>query len=351
MDFLYDRRNSGRHAVKKRYRNAPTQHTGASVLSPGARLLLRILREESAQTNGEAVMMATLGNSLKSQYSQYRAGCLKDLVLELTKAGRVTRRTKGTTATLSLSETVGAASTEAKTSSTEHPRRIGQKPCRYYMKTGECRFGNHCKFDHPPRSHSMSSPSARSSKSVTAKAACLDDWEDTDMETPRGRKSASTTPSDSLSQKPVARSSYTTPPRQQRRHKDKDNSADSSGGKRQVGHGPNNKPKKQISRSRQRNWFERCIINGKDFTRRDGGRNFLLAAVTEFKDDGPELLYRLVAPGESGSDMLKKAIIKVSQEDDFLTNSLLPFLERLGQKDMDVGTLAERAFNAFNTLY
>eukprot|EP00639_Heterosigma_akashiwo_P002959 CAMPEP_0194576560 /NCGR_PEP_ID=MMETSP0292-20121207/11647_1 /TAXON_ID=39354 /ORGANISM="Heterosigma akashiwo, Strain CCMP2393" /LENGTH=176 /DNA_ID=CAMNT_0039428675 /DNA_START=148 /DNA_END=675 /DNA_ORIENTATION=- len=31
-----------------------------------------------------------------------------------------------------------------------HPRRPGQGPCAFFLKTGECKFGATCKFDHPP---------------------------------------------------------------------------------------------------------------------------------------------------------------------------------------------------------
>lgn len=34
-------------------------------------------------------------------------------------------------------------------SETLYPERPGQAECQYYMKTGECRFGSHCKFHHP----------------------------------------------------------------------------------------------------------------------------------------------------------------------------------------------------------
>ena len=92
-------------------------------------------------------------------------------------------------------------------------------------------------------------------------------------------------------------------------------------------------------------WFERCIKHGKDFSRRDEGRKFLSAAVTEFDDDGPSLLYRLVAPSEFGLKMLVKAIVKVSRsEPQFLTSSVLAFLERLGQDDMCAGTCTECTF-------
>ncbi|KAL4342560.1 hypothetical protein GQ457_08G008170 [Hibiscus cannabinus] len=33
--------------------------------------------------------------------------------------------------------------------STVHPQRPGQTECDYYMKTGECKFGERCKFHHP----------------------------------------------------------------------------------------------------------------------------------------------------------------------------------------------------------
>ena len=30
------------------------------------------------------------------------------------------------------------------------PERIGEPDCSYYMRTGLCRFGATCKFNHPP---------------------------------------------------------------------------------------------------------------------------------------------------------------------------------------------------------
>ena len=30
------------------------------------------------------------------------------------------------------------------------PRRPGQPVCDFYTKTGHCKFGEGCKFDHPP---------------------------------------------------------------------------------------------------------------------------------------------------------------------------------------------------------
>ena len=32
----------------------------------------------------------------------------------------------------------------------EHPVREGQPDCSFYMKTGQCKFGPACKFNHPP---------------------------------------------------------------------------------------------------------------------------------------------------------------------------------------------------------
>ncbi|EPS74454.1 hypothetical protein M569_00301, partial [Genlisea aurea] len=32
----------------------------------------------------------------------------------------------------------------------EYPERIGQPECQYYIKTGTCKFGATCKFHHPP---------------------------------------------------------------------------------------------------------------------------------------------------------------------------------------------------------
>ena len=85
-------------------------------------------------------------------------------------------------------------------------------------------------------------------------------------------------------------------------------------------------------------------MNGKDFSRLDGGRKFLRVAATEFDEDGPELLYRLVAPNEFGAKMLTNALLRVSNEPQFLTTSLLPFLERLGRDDMRAGSCTEGAF-------
>ena len=31
------------------------------------------------------------------------------------------------------------------------PVRQGQPPCEFYLKTGHCKFGENCRFDHPPR--------------------------------------------------------------------------------------------------------------------------------------------------------------------------------------------------------
>lgn len=31
-----------------------------------------------------------------------------------------------------------------------YPERPGQQECKYYMKTGECKFGSTCRYHHPP---------------------------------------------------------------------------------------------------------------------------------------------------------------------------------------------------------
>nr|GMC52078.1 zinc finger CCCH domain-containing protein ZFN-like isoform X1 [Ipomoea batatas] len=31
----------------------------------------------------------------------------------------------------------------------EYPERVGQPECQYYLKTGTCKFGITCKFNHP----------------------------------------------------------------------------------------------------------------------------------------------------------------------------------------------------------
>ncbi|MBA0602858.1 hypothetical protein Gorai_003024 [Gossypium raimondii] len=36
------------------------------------------------------------------------------------------------------------------------PRREGSVHCPYYMKTGTCKYGATCKFDHPPPGEVMS---------------------------------------------------------------------------------------------------------------------------------------------------------------------------------------------------
>ena len=91
-------------------------------MSQGARILLRILREEMAETKGAAVLQATLGNKLKSQWNQYRTGCLKELVQELTAAGVATRGLQGeSTATLSLSRVVEASRPRQADARTPYP--------------------------------------------------------------------------------------------------------------------------------------------------------------------------------------------------------------------------------------
>ena len=40
--------------------------------------------------------------------------------------------------------------TSSGTSILEFPRRPGYPPCDFYVKTGHCRFGESCRFDHPP---------------------------------------------------------------------------------------------------------------------------------------------------------------------------------------------------------
>ncbi len=40
--------------------------------------------------------------------------------------------------------------TSSGTSILEFPRRYGQPPCDFYVKTGHCRYGEACRFDHPP---------------------------------------------------------------------------------------------------------------------------------------------------------------------------------------------------------
>nr|ACF82237.1 unknown [Zea mays] len=36
------------------------------------------------------------------------------------------------------------------------PRREDAEACAFYMRSGMCRFGAHCKFDHPPREEAIS---------------------------------------------------------------------------------------------------------------------------------------------------------------------------------------------------
>ena len=31
----------------------------------------------------------------------------------------------------------------------DHPSRPGEAPCSFFIKTGSCKFGATCKFDHP----------------------------------------------------------------------------------------------------------------------------------------------------------------------------------------------------------
>ena len=194
------------------------------------------------------------------------------------------------------------------------------------MRTGRCSYSPNCKFDHPPESHSTPSRAKRSPvKSAAAKE----------------HLTASGNP------RPISRSSHTTSPIQHRGAGGKNNRENHTGAKgkrRQATRGCRNSPRTS-SRNPRRMWFERCIKHGKDFSRRDEGRKFLSAAVTEFDDDGPSLLYRLVAPSEFGLKMLVKAIVKVSRsEPQFLTSSVLAFLERLGQDDMCAGTCTECTF-------
>ncbi|CAM9777420.1 unnamed protein product, partial [Heterosigma akashiwo] len=33
----------------------------------------------------------------------------------------------------------------------QYPRNPGQDPCAFYVRTGSCKFGQACKFDHPPQ--------------------------------------------------------------------------------------------------------------------------------------------------------------------------------------------------------
>ena len=86
----------------QKYEHNTSNKTGTSGLSQGARILLRILREEMEMTKGAAVLCATLGQKIKSEWNQYRTGCLKGIVQELTVAGLVTRGK--TTETLCLSQ-------------------------------------------------------------------------------------------------------------------------------------------------------------------------------------------------------------------------------------------------------
>ncbi|KAL0855820.1 hypothetical protein Bca101_060973 [Brassica carinata] len=32
-----------------------------------------------------------------------------------------------------------------------NPERLGEPDCSYYIRTGLCRFGSTCRFNHPPR--------------------------------------------------------------------------------------------------------------------------------------------------------------------------------------------------------
>lgn len=276
---------------------AATRHFGANELSQGADILLRILRAETARLKGDAVLLSSLGSKLKSEWKRYRKGCLNGLVKELTKAGRATRgKSKHPTLSLPHAEASMSATKETKTSSPRRPQRTGarhgssrrhnqvssKKPCFNFAK-GQCRRGDACPFSH-----------------------------------------------------------LETSPRQLRGRSDNND----------ANHRRGSDKKRHVARNRSRNisslrnWFERCIMNGKDFSRLDGGRKFLRVAATEFDEDGPELLYRLVAPNEFGAKMLTNALLRVSNEPQFLTKSVLPFLDRLGRNDMRAGTCTEGACTA-----
>ena len=247
---------------------------------------------------------------------------------------RGSRRFRGSSA---KNRRAKVSSQDKNTRSPEYPRRSGEKPCSHYMRTGFCRYGSSCKFDHPPRPQSQQKP-RRS-----------DFTKKTGPRTPPKKSVA--TPRDGTNGKFSFKSakgerrygdghssSQKTPPRQHRRRTD-NNSPNHAG--RNAGMHKSKRGRSKRQTSKLRNWFECCIKNGNDFKRRDGGRNFLSAAVTEFTDDGSDLLYRLVAPDEFGDEMLKKAIEKVSQERHFVTKSVLPFIERLAQKDTCAGPCAE----------
>jgi len=44
-----------------------------------------------------------------------------------------------------------AETTKAGKTPSRLPRRPGQQPCKFYMRTGDCAYGVTCKWDHPPR--------------------------------------------------------------------------------------------------------------------------------------------------------------------------------------------------------
>lgn len=47
--------------------------------------------------------------------------------------------------------------------------------CAFYMRTGTCRFGVHCKFDHPPRQEAISKLQAAGKEGIEGLSVVLHD--------------------------------------------------------------------------------------------------------------------------------------------------------------------------------
>lgn len=47
-----------------------------------------------------------------------------------------------------------------------YPRRPGEDPCAFFVRTGTCKFGDSCKFDHPPNSYNPSLSTAPTATST-----------------------------------------------------------------------------------------------------------------------------------------------------------------------------------------
>lgn len=53
------------------------------------------------------------------------------------------------------------------------PERVGQPDCKYYMRTGDCKYGSSCRYNHPPDWIVSHSNSALSPLGLPLRPVCL----------------------------------------------------------------------------------------------------------------------------------------------------------------------------------